>query len=86
MVEAEYTIDRSEGFHLRPAGILANLIKKYDCKATMIYKDQEIDATNVIAMVAACIKNGDNFKIKCEGPQEAECIAAINEIAKTDLG
>lgn len=79
MLKKEFIVNSDEGFHLRPAGVLCNVAKKFDCITSLIYDNKEIVCTNPIFIVAACIKGGSKYTIKCNGPQENECLTAITE-------
>lgn len=86
MVEKTFTVNRPEGFHLRPAGQLSKCTKDFDCTSTLVYNGQEIDCKNVISIVAAAMKSGAEFTIKCEGPEEEKCLAAVSELADKNFG
>lgn len=84
MVKKKFYVNNKEGFHLRPAGVLCNIAKNYDCSTTLIYNENPIECKNPIMIVAACIKSGSEYIIKCEGHQEKECLSAISKAEAND--
>lgn len=85
MVKGTFTVKSEEGFHLRPAGILAKKSKEFESDSYLIYEDKKIKCSNMMQIVAACIKGGAEITIECEGPDEQKCLDAIISLAENDF-
>ena len=78
MVSKKMKVVNSQGFHMRPVTDLVKAMGKYDSDVKIIAKGNEINGKSLMAIVAACIKCGDEIEIQCEGSDEE---AALNEVA-----
>ena len=78
MVSKKMIVVNSQGFHMRPVTDLVKAMGKYDSDVKIIAKGNEINGKSLMAIVAACIKCGDEIEIQCEGSDEE---AALNEAA-----
>ena len=78
MVSKKMQVVNSQGFLMRPVTDLVKAMGKYDSDVKIIAKGNEINGKSLMAIVAACIKCGDEIEIQCEGSDEE---AALNEAA-----
>ena len=78
MVSKKMKVVNSQGFHMRTVTDLVNAMANYDSDVKIIAKGNEINGKSLMAIVAACIKCGDEIEIQCEGSDEE---AALNEAA-----
>ncbi len=86
MVSQKVTIVNPTGLHLRPAGIFCNVANRYDCRVTFQYEDTTANAKSVLSVLGACIKNGDEILLVCEGEGEEEALKAMVEAVESGLG
>lgn len=78
MVTKKVTVVNEQGLHMRPAGVLAKLVKEYpDCEVTLSANGKQVKAKAPMQIMAACIKKGCEVEIACDGTDEQ---AALNEI------
>ncbi|MBQ4575117.1 MAG: HPr family phosphocarrier protein [Clostridia bacterium] len=71
-----------QGFHMRPAGVFANALAKYECDITLRHNGRDVNAKSLMNLIAACIKCGSEIEIICEGKDDkgiAEEKAALEE-------
>ena len=86
MVSEKVTVINPSGLHLRPAGLLCNESTKFKSLIT-IQKNRSISsAKSVLSILGACVKNGDEITIICEGEDEKEALAHIVELIRSGLG
>lgn len=76
MVSQTLKITNVHGLHLRPAGILAAAMAKYQSKVIIKFNNKEINAKSLMSIVSACIKCGSDIDIVCNGNDEG---AALDE-------
>ena len=55
MVSKETKIVNPMGMHMRPAGMFAQAMMKYDSDVTLVFGDKEVNAKSIMNLMAACI-------------------------------
>lgn len=79
MVSKKVTIINEQGMHMRPAGVLAKLVKAHpDCDVTLNANGKSVKAKAPMQIMSACMKKGCEVEIVCDGAGEA---ALLDEIA-----
>lgn len=79
MVSQKLIVSNSEGLHMRPAGVLAKEMSKFNSSITIIYDGTKYDGKSIMSIMAACIKCGSEIEIVCSGSdEEAALIKAIS--------
>ena len=86
MVSQKIAISNPTGLHLRPAGIFCNTAVKFDSKITFQYKNITSNAKSLLSVLGACIKNGDEIELFCEGVDEEAALAAMIKVINDGLG
>lgn len=86
MVKKSITIQNPTGLHLRPAGVFCHVANQFQCKITFEYKGGFNSAKSVLGVLGACIKNGDEITIVCEGDDEQEALDAMIQAIESGLG
>lgn len=86
MLSKTMTINNPEGFHMRPAGLLAKEVGKFVCDVNIIFNDKKINAKSLINIISACIKSGAEVTFECDGEDEAAAMAKIEELANDNFG
>ena len=59
MVSKKVKVVNSQGFHMRPVTTFVGAMGKYDSDIKILSKGNEINGKSLMAIVAACIKCGD---------------------------
>ena len=79
MVTKKVTVVNEQGVHMRPAGIIAKVVKEHpECEVTLIVNGKEVKAKAPMQIMAACMKMGCEVEIVCNGADEQ---AVVDEIA-----
>lgn len=86
MVSEKLTVVNKAGFHMRPAGVFVQAMCKYRCNVAIVYNGREIDGKSIMNVMAACLKQGAEIEIKCEGEDEAACLEEAAGLVKSGLG
>ncbi len=86
MVSQKVIIKNPTGLHLRPAGLFCKTAVQYKSKVTFCTKDTIANAKSVLSVLGACIKNGDEIELICEGDDEIEALNAMVQIVEDGLG
>lgn len=87
MISERITVDNPSGLHLRPAGIFCDTAMKFSSHITFKYKGSgEANAKSVLSVLGACIRNGDEIEICCEGEDEKEALESMIALVKSGFG
>ena len=86
MVSAKTAVINPMGMHMRPAQLFVKTITPFACDVTIIANGREINARSIMNLMAACIKQGTEIEIRCEGPDEVEMLRTAAELVRSGLG
>lgn len=90
MTSKKVIIKNPTGLHLRPAGLFCKTAMQYASKISVVKKTKTEDITanakSVLSVLGACIKNGDEIEIICDGEDEEEALTKMVEIVEDGLG
>lgn len=79
MITQKVTVINEQGLHMRPAGVIAKIVKAHpDCEVTLNANGKQVKAKAPMQIMSACIKKGCEVEIVCDGADEE---AVLNEIA-----
>lgn len=86
MVSAKTKIINPMGMHMRPAQIFIKTITPFNCDITIVAGGREINAKSIMNLMAACLKQGTDIEIRCDGPDEEAALKAAVELVDAGLG
>lgn len=86
MVSAKTKIINPMGMHMRPAQIFIKTITPFHCDITIVAGGREINAKSIMNLMAACLKQGTDIEIRCDGSDEEAALKAAVELVEAGLG
>ena len=87
MVTKTVKVVNAQGMHMRPAGELANEMKKFaDCTVTLKCGEKTAKASAVMQIMAAGIKCGSEVEIIAEGENEQAALDKAVEMFESGFG
>ncbi len=86
MVSQKITINNPQGLHMRPAGVFAKGVAKYQSDINLIHNGKSTNGKSLLNIIGACIKCGSEIEIQCDGPDEEEALKAAIELIESGLG
>ena len=87
MVSQVIQINNPSGLHLRPAGVFCEKALEYKSHITFRYRGDNIgNAKSVLSILGACIRQGDEVEVICEGSDEQEALSGIVQTAAEGFG
>lgn len=86
MVSAKTKVINPQGLHMRPAQMFVSEMAKYKSDVTIVFNGKSINAKSIMHLMAACIKQGSELEIRCEGEQEADALKAAVALVEAGLG
>ena len=51
MVSKKFTVQNEQGLHMRPAGVLAKAVTKFESDVTIVYNDKKINAKSLLTNI-----------------------------------
>lgn len=86
MVSKQVTIINAQGLHMRPAGIFAKEMTKFNSDVTIDFNGKRINAKSVMHIIAACIKKDAVLTIECSGDDEQAALDKAVELVESGIG
>lgn len=86
MVSEKVTVTNPSGLHMRPAGLLCKETLKFKSSITIQKGGGIYNAKSVLSVLGACVKNGDEVLLVCEGEDEEDALAHVVELIRSGLG
>lgn len=85
MKQFNYVIQDKEGIHARPAGLVVAEAKKFAGTVTIENKGKTADLKRIIAVMALCVKSGEEVIVRVDGAGEEAAAAAIEKGFRDNL-
>ncbi len=79
-------IQAPEGLHLRPAGTFCQKAIEYSCKIELRSGTIHANAKSVLSVLGACINQGCEVELICDGIDEKEAIRELSLWMEENLG
>ena len=86
MVSQKITITNPQGLHMRPAGVFAKGVAKFESDVTIHFNGKDTNAKSLLNIIGACIKCGSEIELECNGPDEEEALKTAVELIESGLG
>ena len=83
MVSQKVTINNPQGLHMRPAGVFAKGMAKFDSDVTINFNGKATNGKSLLNIIGACIKCGSEVEIQCDGADEEEALKTAIEMSKS---
>ena len=85
MKQFSYVIKDKEGIHARPAGLVVAEATKFAGTVTIENKGKTADLKRIIAVMALCVKSGEEVIVRVDGAGEEAAAAAIEKVFQDNL-
>ena len=87
MVSQKVRIENPSGLHLRPAGIFCEKAMQYVSDIRFKYRGGNTgNAKSVLSILGACIRQGDEIEIVCNGEDEEAALQGIVKAVEDGFG
>lgn len=86
MVSKMTKIVNPMGMHMRPAGMFAQEMMKFNSDVVLVFKDKEINAKSIMNLMAACLKCGSELEVRCTGDDEQAALDKAVGLIESGLG
>lgn len=86
MVSQKITVSNPQGLHMRPAGVFAKGVAKFESNVNIVFNGKTTNGKSLLNIIGACIKCGNEIEIQCDGPDEEEALKTAIELIESGLG
>jgi phosphotransferase system HPr (HPr) family protein len=82
-----FVVASPEGLHARPASLLVSSLRGLDARVTVASGGKPpVDGRSPIGLMALGVRQGDEITVTASGPQAADAMAAVRELAARGFG
>ena len=86
MVSKKVKITCEYGLHMLPSVMISDRLNKfYECKIWINYKGKDINAKNVVDLMANYLKKDSEVTLCCDGKKEEEALALFVDFIENEL-
>jgi len=86
MVSRKVVIVNPEGLHLKPAACFCKEAMNFKSLVTFTFDGTTANAKSVLSVLGACVREGDEIEIVCDGEDEVAALDAICKAVENGLG
>ena len=86
MVAQTVKVVNEQGLHMRPAGVFAKGMAKFDSDVTINFNGKATNGKSLLNIIGACIKCGSEVEIQCDGADEEEALKTAIELIAPGIG
>ena len=86
MVSKKVKITCEYGLHMLPSVMISDRLSKfYECKIWINYKGKDINAKNVVDLMANYLKKDSEVTLCCDGKKDEEALALFVDFIENEL-
>ena len=74
------------GLHARACALFVRLAAKYPCEVYVARDDLEVNGKSIMGVMMLAAEEGSTIRVRTEGAEEAECLAALQELVDGKFG
>jgi len=79
------TVSDPVGFHLRAAGRIVKLTKKFAAEVTIRYNGRSANAKSIMGLASLAAEFGTRVEIEADGPDELEALESLVQLIAIEL-
>lgn len=86
MITKKLTVLNKLGIHARPAAQFVRVASRFQSDVTVGKDDESIDGKSIMGLMMLAVGCGAEITVTVDGPDEAETLAALEELVKGKFG
>lgn len=86
MITKNLTILNKLGIHARPAAQFVRVSSRFQCDVTVEKDDEAVDGKSIMGLMMLAVGCGADIKVITDGSDEAEAMAALEELVNKKFG
>lgn len=80
MIEKTVVVRNEEGLHTRPANQFVKLVKQFASEVAIAKNGVEAPGKSLLKIMKLGVVQGDSIILRCDGPDELDAMAALEEV------
>jgi len=80
MIVKIYELRNKQCMHVRPAGMIADVVSKYNSDVRIIYDGEEADARSVVSVLGLGVGTNAKLKFIIDGEDEEEVLKELDKL------
>lgn len=80
MIVKLYPLKNRLGLHVRPAGMLVELLSRFKSSVKAVYNNEEVDARSVLSLLQLGASSGESLKFIVSGEDEEIVISELDNL------
>lgn len=85
-IEKDFEIRNKQGLHARPAALFVQTANQFQSEIEIIKEDAVVSGKSIMGIMTLAAEAGSTIKIKVNGPDAEQAIAAIEKLFETNFG
>ena len=86
MITKTLTVLNNLGIHARPAAQFVRVASRFQADVTVEKDDESVDGKSIMGLMMLAVGCGAQIKVTADGADEAETIAALEELVAGKFG
>lgn len=86
MITKTLTVQNKLGIHARPAAQFVRVASRFQSDVTVEKDDESVDGKSIMGLMMLAVGWGAEIKVTADGPDEAETLAALEELINGKFG
>lgn len=86
MITKKITVLNKLGIHARPAAQFVRVASRFQADVTVEKDDERVDGKSIMGLMMLAVGCGAEITVSAEGPDEAETLAALEELVAGKFG
>ena len=86
MIEAELLIRNQLGLHARACALFVKTASRFQSQIFVSRDDLEVNGKSIMGVMMLAAEEGSTIKVRADGPDEREAIAALTELVNGKFG
>ncbi|MDO5470270.1 MAG: HPr family phosphocarrier protein [Akkermansia sp.] len=86
MITKKLTVLNKLGIHARPAAQFVRVASRFDSDVTVEKDDETVDGKSIMGLMMLAVGCGAEISVSTEGADEAEAMAALEELIGKKFG
>ena len=86
MIAQKVVVKNEQGIHMRPAGVFAKEMGKFNSTVHIIVNGNKVNGKSVMFLMGAGIKCNTEIEVECDGEDEEQALQAAITLIESGLG
>jgi phosphocarrier protein len=86
MTETELLIRNQLGLHARACALFVKAASRFRSEVLVSRDDLEVNGKSIMGVMMLAAEEGSTIRVRADGPDEAEAIAALTELVDGKFG